>query len=412
MKFSFPLNLRWKRTHSSESDLNILTDRVYRYRSPLTFSPIERNDAFAGKEGVYIEPPGTDQKFVMRSPACHDDPDGAGIFSNFPNHAVTYAPRFLLSLQNIHLVGCRTALTAEGSFVSDRAYVEQAQLNRDVSNLAMSDEFANEYTGLVKSVDDGGFKLKAGDRPIIPLDCGVVVLCSLEPSNYGSFLFRTLPKLAGLGDTPPGFKYLAYTNIGTMQDFMILNELPADRIIPHDPRAIYHIKHAIVPCLKNPEGFLDPPTLAFYADMRRRFGAPTRHRKIYISRRRANAQSARVMLNEPAVIDAVKSIGFEVVEPETLPARHQVELFSSASFVVGPAGSGLFNAVFCHPGTRLIDIESQPDWIHAHRCLFGSLNLRYCIFEGKKEPTEQPPPHQPFTVNVDALVKRINDFPD
>jgi capsular polysaccharide biosynthesis protein len=101
-------------------------------------------------------------------------------------------------------------------------------------------------------------------------------------------------------------------------------------------------------------------------------------------------------------------LGCDIVDPQELSALDQIRTFSSADLVIGPSGSGMFNAVFCNPGTRLVDIESEPHWIQHHMCLFGSSGLSYGVFEGStiaKGPGLAH--HQPFTVNIDALVDRV-----
>ncbi len=70
----------------------------------------------------------------------------------------------------------------------------------------------------------------------------------------------------------------------------------------------------------------------------------------------------------------------------------------------------MFNAVFCRPGTRLIDIESEPHWIYPHTCLFSSAGLRYGIFEGLAVDQDWSVHHKSFHVNIGALRRRIDTF--
>jgi len=116
------------------------------------------------------------------------------------------------------------------------------------------------------------------------------------------------------------------------------------------------------------------------------------------------------MLNEETLIHRLLKIGFEIIEPEKLTAAQQVEAFSSAAMVVGPAGSAMFNCVFCEPGTKLLDIESEPHWIYAHAGLFASCELRYGIFIGQQDPTDLSPVHRRWTVDIERLLDRIDSF--
>jgi hypothetical protein len=95
------------------------------------------------------------------------------------------------------------------------------------------------------------------------------------------------------------------------------------------------------------------------------------------------AATHRVMLNEEQLAHRLRAAGFELIQTHTMSLRQQVEAFSSADFIVGAAGSAMFNVVFSHPGTKLVDIE--PHWIFGHTNLFGSCGLDHGIFEAKAQ---------------------------
>ena len=113
------------------------------------------------------------------------------------------------------------------------------------------------------------------------------------------------------------------------------------------------------------------------------------------------------MLNEYEFATRLAAVGFDILRPHEMTVKDQIEAFSSADPVVGPAGSAMFNAVFCHPGTVLVDIESQPNWMFAHQCLFCSCGLRFGLFEAKADSSDLNTPHQPFRVNIDALLSPL-----
>jgi hypothetical protein len=76
-------------------------------------------------------------------------------------------------------------------------------------------------------------------------------------------------------------------------------------------------------------------------------------RKLYVPRR---GSQGRVIVNETQVLRELEARGFELVEPQTLTWVEQVRLFAQASHVVGPMGSGLANALFSPPGSRLLTL--------------------------------------------------------
>ncbi|WP_022756270.1 glycosyltransferase family 61 protein [Butyrivibrio fibrisolvens] len=75
---------------------------------------------------------------------------------------------------------------------------------------------------------------------------------------------------------------------------------------------------------------------------------PKSDRKVFISRKQANFSR---IVNEAEVIQLFKDNGYEIVCTEDLTYRQQVELFSSATCVVGASGAALTNVVYCNPGT-------------------------------------------------------------
>jgi capsular polysaccharide biosynthesis protein len=120
--------------------------------------------------------------------------------------------------------------------------------------------------------------------------------------------------------------------------------------------------------------------------------------------------STRIMRNEEELIARLGSIGFEAIEPEQMSMREQIAAFASASIVVGPSGSGMFNTIFCHPGTKIIDLQSESQWIYSYTGMYASLGLRYGIFVGKAETPDGQPVHRPWQVNIEALMVRLRTF--
>lgn len=75
--------------------------------------------------------------------------------------------------------------------------------------------------------------------------------------------------------------------------------------------------------------------------------------KLYLSRKSSFLQR---LVNEKKVASLFESYGFKVVYPEELSLKQQVELFASASVVVGSTGAALTNIIYCQPGTVLVSI--------------------------------------------------------
>ncbi|MBV9783302.1 MAG: glycosyltransferase family 61 protein [Acidisphaera sp.] len=385
----------------------------YAFTDPLDLPRITLDDLRTGAaDGVLLEGADAPRRFPRPAPEYHDDPDGAGLFAGFADGLVTYPPAFLTSSWASRLVGYRMTLSRDALCFQD-AGLEPETRARALDRLAREDDFSNEETGLRPTGQPGLFHFNAGARAQRHLPGSVVVLCSDEPYNFGSFLFRVLPKLHavrryGLGHLP----LLVHAHAATQQQYLALLGAQREALVLHDTRTIYTIDHAIRPCLRNDQAYLDDETRALFTELRDRYGSRDHGARIYVSRlsHSKGGASSRAMLNEAALVERLRAQGFRIVEPERLSAHQQIEVFSAAELVVGPAGAGMFNVAFCRPGTRVIDIESEPHWIHAHTCLFASCGLRYAIFEGKVDPSDGRPVHRSWTVNIDALCDRIAGF--
>lgn len=76
-------------------------------------------------------------------------------------------------------------------------------------------------------------------------------------------------------------------------------------------------------------------------------------RKLYVSR---GAGKRRRIANEAEVVERLAARGYEVVDPEPMSVRQQIELFSQASDIVAPLGAALTNMIFASAGARIVAI--------------------------------------------------------
>jgi capsular polysaccharide biosynthesis protein len=376
------------------------------HRNPLDLPRIGYDDIIRNaSDGVYIEHPGHPRKFRRAPPAFHDDPDNARLFQSLDEITVTYPPVFTISLRHATLVGFRTVLSREGYFVNDHASLDTTAARNFVMGLGKSEEL----TGLIPTDEEGVLIRADCEKPEVHLEGPVVLLTSVEPGNFGSFLYRDLVKLVNLSNIPADWRFLAHAPEKTYEQFLELAGIPMERVIRHDLHTVYNVDQAIIPGLRTPTALADTDTRAFYDMLRSKCDRGERGRRIYVSRHSVSAArpTGRVMLNEAALIEELRLLGFDIVEPQLLTAAEQIATFAAASLVVGPSGAGMFNVAFCAPGTKVIDIESEPHWIYPHTCLFSSAGLHYGIFEGLASDHEWSVHHKQWRVNIDALLRRI-----
>ena len=380
---------------------------TYVVADPMTVPPVAIEELVScPAPGFWLQERAASRDFLRRRPLFHDDPDGAGVCKDLSAGMVAYPPVGILALADVTLVGFRTFLTTDGRCFSDEMFSRDEQRQRWIDKIASPEPFANEKTRL-SPVGGGAFARDRAGRREIVIDEPVIVISSDEPDNYGSFLFRVLPKLIPWLRAS-GHKVLVPVPSVAVTELLALVGIAPERIVTHDVEAVYRLRRALVPTLRNPQAFLDDASLGLFAGLRRPKSAGD-GRRLYVSRQGLASTRAgyRQLINAPEVAAALDGLGFTVVQPEAMSVAEQVAAFSAASIVVGQSGAGLFNAVFCHPGTFLVDIESEPHWIHAHMCLFSSLSLRYCIFEGLPRFSAGRTIHVPLTVDVPALVRRV-----
>ena len=379
-----------------------------RYRPPSMLPALAQSDVLrSGASGAWTEPPGEPRRFIRYAPEFIDDPDETGLFQGLGSATYTSPPVFVTALDHATLFGYRM-VAAEGSFCTDEAGGDPAEDAAFLDKLASPDSFANEETGLQRDGSDVFTLTKAG-RPFRDLPGTVVSLCSHEPSNYGSFLFRVLSKLQTVETMGlQGLPVVAWAYAPAFQQLLALCGVHSARLVQHEPHTLTTFGRIIAPSLRNPHGFLDPSSHAFFQRLAARQPARSA-RRLYVSRmgQARRGGSSRVLANEAELASAMSSLGFEVLEPETLSPAEQIAAFASADAVVGPAGSAMFNTVFCRPGTKVLDIESEPDWIYSHTGLFASCKLRYGLFVGQVDATDLRPVHRRWTVNVPAVVSRV-----
>jgi capsular polysaccharide biosynthesis protein len=388
------------------------TTPVFRYRDALDLPRSESFDANPDLPlSVCVEGPGGQREFQRSTPEFLADPDNVGLFSSFAEDTIVYPPAFFVSARNAVVVGARTILSGSGFFFNDDSIRGGAQQREFINEFAATYSLIEE-TGLELVDKDGGFRLNIGSRKREQIEGTTVVLGSAEPSNYGSWIFRVVPKFQTLRWAAPKeqLRYLVWCEIPAFQEYLEFLDVPEDRIIrlyPND--CIYELERAVVPSMRNNQAFLDPESVALFAEIRDKLGKRQEQgTRIYISRvGQSQRGHPRAMLNESELVERLVKMGFQIVEPEALSVAEQISTFSSAEMVVGPSGSGMFNVVYCHPGTKVIDIESEPHWIHAHRCLLASCGLRYGIFVGATLDQDFSLYHKPWRVNIDALVSRI-----
>lgn len=137
--------------------------------------------------------------------------------------------------------------------------------------------------------------------------------------------------------------------------------------------------------------------------------AAARSTVVWVSRNEGNVDGRRVVTNEQAVIDALRKIvaadpalRLHIVRPtaDNLSVADAVDLFSHARLVVGVHGAGLTNAMFCAPGTPLVEVTLPEAMFGMFAHLAEALQLPY-------HAVDDMIPHGSFYSPVDIDVDRL-----
>ena len=144
------------------------------------------------------------------------------------------------------------------------------------------------------------------------------------------------------------------------------------------------------------------------------------HPRVHLLRQRLEAHRAeragarlfitragtRACTNQPEVLDVLARHGFRPVDFDGMPLAEQIRLVSAAETVGGFHGAGLANILWCHPGTRVIDLlppNYQPKWFAN---LSAMLGLRYHPLEaqpGAAREAHWSQMHDSYQVDIPAL---------
>lgn len=95
----------------------------------------------------------------------------------------------------------------------------------------------------------------------------------------------------------------------------------------------------------------------------------TKNRRLWISRK--NQKKYRRFINEVAIEEIFKGLGFEIVHPEHMSFHEQIKIFSEAEMIAGGSGAGMANIVFSPANAKILIFTI--DHPHFPYCYFNNL---------------------------------------
>jgi len=215
---------------------------------------------------------------------------------------------------------------------------------------------------------------------------GAVILGSDEPSNFGSWIFRILPKLLLSQKYLRSSRFFIYQGSPWMKKF-IEYFAPGSEIIDHWPQFTYNIRNATIPSLAVPEVFFRSEIRLLLDEIVAQSPTPASgFERIYISRRKQALRrpSYRILENETELVERLRILGFVETFPEDLTIGAQIAVFSRAKVIVSVGGANLFPCAFARAAELILDLESSPNWLYAHMNLLASSLRPFSMVEGER----------------------------
>lgn len=250
----------------------------------------------------------------------------------------------------------------------------------------------SEYTSQKVNSYIGRNRLKLNNPRVIHASVANLSLSGLE-NNYYHWLTECLGRyyLLEKSKFKPDFYILSHDSSFQKQYIELLGIDP-DRILQTDLNVVIQADEIIVPSFINNWEYVDfrgykscqkqwlPSWIGDIYREKITFDETKRKsNKIYISRYFANHRKVE---NENEIIELLKSKDFGIYHLENMSVKEQVELFSSASVVLGAHGAGFSNIYFCSQGTTICELFSQYYHDSSYRILSNVLELKYAYIVG------------------------------
>ncbi|HEX9170967.1 MAG TPA: glycosyltransferase 61 family protein [Roseiarcus sp.] len=241
-----------------------------------------------------------------------------------------------------------------------------------------------------------------------------LLLAGSDQPNYGHYLLDVVP-LIHLG-AKRGMPMLSWTLRPWQRALVARLDVAPGLIREIKPQPVF-LEHAITSNRHSGAASINahPQTRQVYSsilsNIEKHAPIAERPRRLLVCR---GVRDARNIRNRTTMIEALAPLGFTAIQPEKLPFDEQAMLFANAEFIVAEFGSGMVNAIFSRPGTKLVEIiaEGQFDPWSSH---FGAMNQfeHVVLFQHQseeallKDPRHAQDSEFAYEVDVPRLVETV-----
>jgi len=314
-----------------------------------------------------------------------------------PTHAEFYRELQRLSpVAGVGVIGRGRVITDTGTVIGP-----DDRLVWDVSQTAMTDNPATHPMFLSPKLP-----------PVTKFDGSLAVITTFQSSVYYHWMMDALPRIHLLkASNIPYDRILVPTHTRFQRECLDALGIESARVLPAVPRQHIEAERLIVPSMPGLTAHSPRWACQFVRESFLK-SAPqaTPRRRIFASRQKS---ATRKLVNEDALVEALRRYGFEPVFPEELSFAEQVRLFDGAAIVVATHGSALTNLVFCRPGASVIEIFS-PNYMNTLYWALANqldLNYHYVRGEGKRLTSKRGRRvHEDITVDPAKVTRLIDDI--
>lgn len=142
--------------------------------------------------------------------------------------------------------------------------------------------------------------------------------------------------------------------------------ISGDKIVKIDKHEIIKCKRLIIPSVAHANQYwLNPFANIVYDQLINSIersdsvsNAAAISNKIFVTRS-SRARDPRPVVDNDLVEDVAREMGYTLVDPGAVGWKRQIEIFSSATHIVGYGGSGLHNTVFAGSNATVVTIQSN-----------------------------------------------------
>ncbi|MGP0076797.1 MAG: glycosyltransferase family 61 protein [Bryobacteraceae bacterium] len=353
---------------------------------------------------VLLHDPLKGKQKLRSAPQYIDNPFSQNFHDGFTKpHPINLADQFCVEIPDAVLFGERAAITRDDILTTDYRSSPPAQLMFPLG--------VRKFEMMEPTVETDEFLTSDRvDHPQVEINETACLLSSTEHWNYGAVLLRQIPKLLILRKL--GLSELPVLSPGSRWHKEMLQIFGVKRIVEHNRDKSYYLTKLIVPSQKTHSFYCDQDVVQMFDEVACKISAsvPTAEAPwLYVSRITHGKKhpNYRKCLNEEELANSLLRFGFKVIEPEKYQVKEQIAIFRSARFVVGPSGAGMFNTLFCRPGTEVLSLEPLPNWIWLHCNMFGSMGHNYGFVTGGAMADDPEPVQKSWMADIPAVIRRV-----